>query len=298
MDEKDKLKDFVLEHKAALEQQTPSARVWESIRTKLPDQKSRESHYKVSKRSLGVQIWWTAASLLLFAAAALWFWPETEPYPQPTALEEKLALLEENMKANPIQSDQKTRNDQPIQQVMPIEQAQPSAPAEPRGPAADAKAETWVAHEESSGIEALSDIEELSGIEKLSSVFALLHDSLSASNRLEGVLRLAALPAWSDEEMIQLSQSLNHDPSTNVRLAALEALTQRMPLEDGANLLQEYLIQQDDPFIQIELLMAMLMDDELHLQKATKERLINLAEDPMSFDFVQEQAYAVLMKIN
>jgi|SRR5690554_2252011 len=288
MREEDKLKELVSKHREDFDYKVPPAAVWELIKTRIPGieqekdlkKKPEEDPEKplILKRRMGAKVWWMAASFLLFAAAASWLWTETERAPHVSKLEEKLTLLEEKMKSMPVES-------------MPTQEVYPSEPGVTPDPIADkAKAEPKAV--------AAPPVVHESAETELAGIYRLLNDSLSASNRLEAVLRLAELPEWSAKEVAQIHRSLHQDPNTNVRLAALDALARHIPRENAAEQIQELLMLQDDPAIQLELLMAMLMAPDLQLQEATSEHLFALAEDPFTLDFVKEQAYAVLMKVN
>lgn len=267
MKEQDKLKEWVSKHRKDLDQKVPPAAVWESIKTKIPgleEVKEQETPLTL-KRSVGAKVWWMAASLLLFVGVGFWYWSEQEnpsghiSYPQVTTQEES-----------------------PMPELKSTQRMASKAIPTPK-PEPEAVHPTVVSED---------DQAELAGI------FTLLHDSLSASNRLEAVLRIAEMPEWSAEEVAQIQHSLHQDPNTNVRLAALDALARHIPREDAAAQIQELLMLQNDPAIQLELLLAMLMAPDLQLQEATSEHLFALAEDPFTLDFVKEQAYAVLMKVN
>lgn len=289
MKEQDKLKELVTKHRKDFDQKVPPAAVWESIKAKIPrlEEAQEEKKPLVLKRGMGARIWWMAASLLLFAAVGFWYWIDQEnrsghaSYPQVT-------VQEESPMSGVIEMEKSEKPEKAVELS--------SRSTDLKSPQRTASIVTPTSQTQAEVVK--PPVEPERAEKELAGIFTLLHDSLSASNRLEGVLRLAALPEWSAEEVAQIHQSLHRDPNTNVRLAALDALARHIPLEDAAAEIQELLILQDDPAIQLELLMAMLMAPDLELQEATSEHLFALAEDPFTLEFVKEQAYAVLMKVN
>ena len=124
----------------------------------------------------------------------------------------------------------------------------------------------------------------------------LLENPSSVSSRLAGILELAVLPELSQEQMEGLLEVINTDPSTNVRMAALNTVAERTPETHQSALIQEVFVHQDDPSLQLELMLAMSRADSLQLNAATADRLYAITTDPLSLDFIKEHAYAVLMR--
>lgn len=279
MKEEDKLKEVIFKNRKDFDSQVPPPAVWEAIKTKIPglEDDQEEEEPRAGGRKRGAQVWWAAASILFFAGLSFWFMANHEKpsdpdtYPQVTRQQESRMpeVIEMEKSENPIGS---------------------SIP----------QAEIPAGYVETAAVTPAVYIDEAQEDPQaeLAGIFVLLHDSLSASNRLEAVLRLAELPNWSTEELAQIHQVLHQDPNTNVRLAALDALARHMPQENAAGQIQELFLLQDDPSIQFELLVAMLLAPDLELEEATSDQLFALAENPLTLDFVKEQAYAVLMKIN
>jgi len=94
----------------------------------------------------------------------------------------------------------------------------------------------------------------------------------------------------------KLKHTINHDPNNNVRSTAIGLLLGSLPVEERAQAIQEVFVLQEDPSIQLELMMAMASQDTIQISNTTAERLMAITENPLAFDFVKEQAYAVLLK--
>lgn len=124
----------------------------------------------------------------------------------------------------------------------------------------------------------------------------LLGTPSSVSSRLAEILELAVLPELSKEQMEGLLEVINNDPSTNVRMAALNTVAERTPETHQTALIQEVFVHQNDPSLQLELMLAMSRADSLQLSEATADRLYAITTDPLTLDFIKEHAYAVLMR--
>jgi hypothetical protein len=117
-----------------------------------------------------------------------------------------------------------------------------------------------------------------------------------ASNRIEGIIALASLESWSEQAVVQLLNTAKQDDNSNVRAAAIEVLMGRAEPQYHQALIEEVLAYQHDPMIQFELILRLNAADEINLNAKTAEYLYAVAEDPLAFDFVREQAYTVLLK--
>lgn len=127
-------------------------------------------------------------------------------------------------------------------------------------------------------------------------IAALLETEESASRRMEGILEMASLPELPQKLMDKLMHTINHDPNSNVRYAAIELLMTRLPAMQTGQAIQDVFIKQDDPTIQLDLMLAMAQHDTIRINDATADRLYAIANDPLALDFVKNQAYAVLLK--
>ena len=76
----------------------------------------------------------------------------------------------------------------------------------------------------------------------------------SASERLRGVDYSTRMPTMEPEVLSALMQAVNHDPSVNVRLAAIDALTKVSGNPQVRKSMAQSLNQQDSPMVQAALI--------------------------------------------
>lgn len=260
MSEKDHLKKLIADHRGSFDRNIPDPQLWTKIQHQIqtgPKAEKPGKTYSIQRKT-----WVAAASILLLLSAGLYqIFYVTRPIEHVAGTESVIQQAEQSQK--PVQPE--SLEQKPIKsvdmQIGGVEQPEPSSPQnlEPK-------------------------------------IAQPTETRLSTSQRMEDILYLATLPELSAAQIEQLVHAINQDPSTNVRLAALEALWQRIPPQLSNELIQLVFIEQDDPSVQLELMMVMEYDDSLQLEPATSEKLNSIASDPLTLDFVKEQAYAVLMK--
>jgi len=121
--------------------------------------------------------------------------------------------------------------------------------------------------------------------------YKALQDSSSASIRLLAILDIEKSNRINNEVLNMLSQTLNHDGNTNVRLAALSVLQKHQTDSYAASLLVNSLNKQDDPMVQLGLISLLgkmknvKIDDQLHA----------IVDNPETFVAVRDEAYNVLL---
>ncbi|MNY25517.1 hypothetical protein D3C86_1593070 [compost metagenome] len=76
-------------------------------------------------------------------------------------------------------------------------------------------------------------------------------------------------------------------------VSALEIQRQNPAVTDR---IQQIFIQQNDPMVQKELISFLAEKPTSELSPEVNTKLLALAQDPTTVDFVKDQAYAVLMK--
>jgi HEAT repeat protein len=76
----------------------------------------------------------------------------------------------------------------------------------------------------------------------------------SASERLRGVDYSTRMPTMEPDVLSALMQAVNHDPSVNVRLAAIDALTRVSGNPRVRQSMVQALTQQDSPMVQAALI--------------------------------------------
>lgn len=123
----------------------------------------------------------------------------------------------------------------------------------------------------------------------------LMADEYSASSRLEGISLINFSP--SDEKLIAiLSEKALSDENTNVRLAAVEALSTHIENTTVRDHIREIFLNQDDPFVQKELIAILAEKNPSKLNSEVSAKLRELTLNPTTAFFVKDEAYAVLMK--
>ncbi len=119
-----------------------------------------------------------------------------------------------------------------------------------------------------------------------------LADSSSASTRLAAILEIEQDGRMDSQLREMLSRSLQTDGNTNVRLAALDVLSNHIDDQEVASLLTNSLISQDDPLVQLGIVKVAARIDDMAVEGA----LFALARDPNTFLPVKDEAYAVLLR--
>lgn len=134
-----------------------------------------------------------------------------------------------------------------------------------------------------------SNFDELKALE-------LINNQHSASSRLRGIDLLKSFSA-SDEKIINiLSEKALSDENTNVRLAAVEALSVHVENTEVSKNIRQIFLNQDDPLVQKELIVILTEKNPSPLNREVNARLKELALDPTTAVFVKDEAYAVLMR--
>ena len=138
-------------------------------------------------------------------------------------------------------------------------------------------------------IESESNFDELKALE-------LINDQHSASSRLRGIDLLKSFSA-SDEKIINiLSEKALSDENTNVRLAAVEALSVHIENTEVSKNIRQIFLNQDDPIVQKELIAILTEKNPSQLNREVNAKLKELTLDPTTAVFVKDEAYAVLMR--
>lgn len=124
----------------------------------------------------------------------------------------------------------------------------------------------------------------------------LMADEYSASSRLEGISLINNFSP-SDEKLIAiLSEKALSDENTNVRLAAVEALSAHIENTTVRDHIRQIFLNQDDPFVQKELIAILAEKNPSKLNSEVSAKLRELTLNPTTAAFVKDEAYAVLMK--
>ncbi|VXB67679.1 HEAT repeat domain-containing protein [Chryseobacterium sp. 8AT] len=124
----------------------------------------------------------------------------------------------------------------------------------------------------------------------------LMADQYSASSRLEGISLIKNFSP-SDEKLIRiLSEKALSDENTNVRLAAVEALSVHIENTEVSKNIRQIFLNQDDPIVQKELIAILTEKNPSQLNREVNAKLKELTLDPTTAVFVKDEAYAVLMR--
>jgi hypothetical protein len=119
-------------------------------------------------------------------------------------------------------------------------------------------------------------------------LFAKLGNSESASQRLLAAYEIKKLPETDKDIVDALTKVMNTDANTNVRLAALEALSKFSRESYVKKKLLSSLEKQKDPLVQIALIELL---SEMKEKSIIKE-LHKIVNDPKTIQPVKDQAYA------
>ena len=125
-------------------------------------------------------------------------------------------------------------------------------------------------------------------------MMAMLDNRQSASQRMLGATVAFNMEKPDDEIVRVLTKTMNEDPNTNVRLAALEALGKFHQQNHVRKVLIASLATQKDPIIQIALIRLMV---EMKEKEAVKE-LQRISTDIEAIPAVKDEAHAGLLKLS
>ena len=124
----------------------------------------------------------------------------------------------------------------------------------------------------------------------------LMDNQFSASSRLQGIALIKNLPDYDANIIDILSEKAISDENTNVRLAAVSALEIQRQNPAVTDRIQQIFVQQNDAMVQKELITFLSEKQTSELSPEVNTKLLALAKDPTTVDFVKDEAYAVIMK--
>jgi anti-sigma factor RsiW len=125
-------------------------------------------------------------------------------------------------------------------------------------------------------------------------MMAMMTNPQSASQRMLGVAASYQIEQPDDEIVNALLKTMNEDPNTNVRLAALEALSKVHQQAQVRTALIASLAKQKDPVVQISLIRLMIEMKE----KSVIQELDRITRDKESIKAVKDEAYSGLLKLS
>ena len=251
----DQIKDFVEQNRAEFDHlEAPAFDMQRFKRTVAPHAK---------KVSLFNSKKWLIAASLLVALASTWIF----------------FYRQQETKVNYTQT--KPLDDKPLPTVMKPEPIKPETATE------SLKASTPVAIQQTVAKEEIKKLP----AKQVVTDYRALQDSSSASIRLLAILEIEKSDRINNQVLNMLSQTLNHDGNTNVRLAALSVLEKHQSDSYAASLLVNSLNKQDDPMVQLGLVSLLgkmknvKIDDQLHA----------IVNNPETFVAVRDEAYTILL---
>ena len=131
-------------------------------------------------------------------------------------------------------------------------------------------------------------------MEATNTMLAMMTNDQSASQRIQGMNVAMTYEKVDDKIVNALVKTLNEDPNTNVRLAALEALSRFQQEKNVRNKLIESLATQKDPVIQIALIQLMVKMKE----KGVIDDLQKIVDDVETMKAVKDEAYSGILKLS
>jgi hypothetical protein len=125
-------------------------------------------------------------------------------------------------------------------------------------------------------------------------MLSMMGDQNSASQRMKGV-NVALTYEHADNEMVDaLVKTLNEDKNSNVRLAALEALSKFHQEPAVRSALIASMAKQTDPIVQIALIQLMVKMKE----KGVLKDLHKIIEDENAITPVKDEAHSGILKLS
>jgi len=125
-------------------------------------------------------------------------------------------------------------------------------------------------------------------------LMTMMENSQSASQRLQGVNVAYKMERTDDEIVNTLVRAMNEDPNTNVRLAALEALSKFRRQPHVRKALIASLAVQKDPVVQIALIRLMVDMKE----KEVVNQLQRITDDAETLPAVKDEAHAGILRLS
>jgi hypothetical protein len=125
-------------------------------------------------------------------------------------------------------------------------------------------------------------------------MMGMLGNEQSASQRIKGVNVAFVLSDPDDEIVKALVNTMNTDPNTNVRLAALEALAKFREDPLVKKVLIGALAKQKDPIVQITLIQLMVQMKE----KEVVKDLEKIVDEEGTLQAVKDEAYNGILKLS
>lgn len=125
-------------------------------------------------------------------------------------------------------------------------------------------------------------------------MMAMMNNDQSASQRMTGVAVAYKFEKADDEIVNVLVKTMHEDPNTNVRMAALEALSKFHEDPSVRKELIHSLSVQKDPIVQIALIQLLVTIKE----KSVMKDLERMTKDKTMMKAVKDEAYSGILKLS
>jgi len=269
---KGKLEEFINNHSEELDHRLPDPAVLGRIMQQINVPQTTES--KPAEKKAGIVVsfrairWLAAACLAVVAGAIVW-------------------KVQQKPDAQPVQIAKMIRKEQPDTTIrqresVPAEKlAQNQLPANPRR--FDAVDEDMAARKSRVG----SQVQEMEGMPVRQVLLARLENRESPASRIAALSRMDEAAVVSRDVVNVLVKTLNSDPNSNVRLAAMDGLSKFYRESYVRKQLVSSLKKQQDPVVQIALISLLTKMRE----SAILTELESLVKDDSTMDAVKESAY-------
>lgn len=125
-------------------------------------------------------------------------------------------------------------------------------------------------------------------------MMAMLENHQSASQRMQGLSVVYEMDKPDDEIVLILVKTMNEDPNSNVRLAAMDALGKFSHEASVRTALIQSLSTQKDPIVQIALIQLLVKMKE----KSVVKQLEQMTKDASTLKAVKDEAYSGILKLS
>lgn len=125
-------------------------------------------------------------------------------------------------------------------------------------------------------------------------MMTMLANGQSASQRMQGVNVALTISKMDDDVVRALTEAMRTDPNTNVRLAALEALSKFIDEPQVRKILTSSLREQTDSMVQIALIQLLVQMKE----KSVVNDLEKIINDETNIQAVKDEAYTGILKLS
>ncbi|WP_447641402.1 MULTISPECIES: HEAT repeat domain-containing protein [Chitinophagaceae] len=277
---KDILKDFVADNRSSFDEYEPGLDVLSKIQTQL---EMVQPVAKKKSKVVSFRYWWAAAAIVAAIVGVVLFSPK-EKNPDNTVVVNNGSL---DIPKQTVTSSKDTAGvtTHPAAMVAALSKNKKTI----------TKPQPKVRNTNDRSVSVDSSSEMLASNTTVSDDWRQdLQNARSSSTRLAAILAAGKEKELSNSDLQTLSNTMNNDESSNVRLAALDVLKKQGSQASVKDLILQSITKQDDPIVQMELL-SMLSPDEA---TKVKSQLLDITQNPMSIDAVRSQAYAALLRSN